>query len=59
MIDWRRRACGPAAVNQRRGNARAKKKCFLIFVAFLCVSQQGEFKHAIKNFLGEVHVKNF
>jgi hypothetical protein len=27
-------------------------------MAFLCVSQQGEFKHAIKNFLGEIHVKN-
>jgi hypothetical protein len=28
-------------------------------MAFLCVSQQGEFKKTIKNFLGKVHVKNF
>jgi hypothetical protein len=28
-------------------------------MAFLCVSQQGELKNAIKNFLGEVHVKSF
>jgi hypothetical protein len=28
-------------------------------MAFLCVSQQGEFKNTIKNFLGEVHVKSF
>jgi hypothetical protein len=28
-------------------------------MAFWCVSQQGEFKSAIKNFLGEVHVKSF
>jgi hypothetical protein len=28
-------------------------------MAFLCVSQQGEFKNTIKNFLGEIHVKNF
>jgi hypothetical protein len=28
-------------------------------MAFLCVSQQGEFKNTTKNFLGEVHVKNF
>jgi hypothetical protein len=28
-------------------------------MGFLCVSQQGEFKNIIKNFLGEVHVKNF
>jgi hypothetical protein len=26
-------------------------------MAFLCVSQQGEFKNTIQNFLGEVHVK--
>jgi hypothetical protein len=29
------------------------------FMAFLCVSQQGDFKNTTKNFLGEVHVKNF
>jgi hypothetical protein len=28
-------------------------------MAFLCVSQQGEFKNTIKKILGEVHVKNF
>jgi hypothetical protein len=28
-------------------------------MAFLCVSQQGEFKNNIKNFLGKIHVKNF
>jgi hypothetical protein len=28
-------------------------------MAFLCVSQQGECKNTTKNFLGEVHVKNF
>jgi hypothetical protein len=28
-------------------------------MAFLCVSQQGEFKNTINNFLGEIHVKNF
>jgi hypothetical protein len=28
-------------------------------MAFLCVSQQGEFKNTIKNFLGEIHLKNF
>jgi hypothetical protein len=28
-------------------------------MAFLCLSQQGEFKNTIKNFLGEIHVKNF
>jgi hypothetical protein len=28
-------------------------------MAFLCVSQQGEFKNTTKNFFGEVHVKNF
>ena len=28
-------------------------------MAFLCVSQQGEFKNTIKNFLGKVHGKNF
>jgi hypothetical protein len=28
-------------------------------MAFLCVSQQGEFKSTIKNFLGKIHVKNF
>ena len=28
-------------------------------MAFLCVSQQGEFKNTTKHFLGEIHVKNF
>jgi hypothetical protein len=28
-------------------------------MAVLCVSQQGEFKNTIKNFLGKIHVKNF
>jgi hypothetical protein len=28
-------------------------------MAFLCVSQQGEFKNTIKNFLGKVYGKNF
>ena len=28
-------------------------------MAFLCVSQQGEFKNTIKNFLGKIYVKNF
>jgi hypothetical protein len=28
-------------------------------MAFMCVSQQGEFKNTIKNFLGKVYVKNF
>jgi hypothetical protein len=28
-------------------------------MAFLCVSQQGEFKNTIKNFLEKIHVKNF
>jgi hypothetical protein len=28
-------------------------------MAFLCVSQQGEFKNTIKNFFGKIHVKNF
>jgi hypothetical protein len=28
-------------------------------MAFLCVSQQGEFKNTKKNFLGKIHVKNF
>jgi hypothetical protein len=33
---------------------------FIIFLmAFLCVSQQGEFKNTKKNFLGKVYVKNF
>jgi hypothetical protein len=32
---------------------------FILFMAFLCVSQQGEFKNTIKNFLEKVHVKNF
>jgi hypothetical protein len=27
-------------------------------MAFLCVSQQGEFKNTIKNFLRKIHVKN-
>jgi hypothetical protein len=38
-----------------------KKTIFLSSfpMAFLCVSQQGEFKNTIKNVLGEVHVKNF
>jgi hypothetical protein len=31
----------------------------MCFMAFLCVSQQREFKNTIKNFLGEAHVKNF
>jgi hypothetical protein len=26
------------------------------FMAFLCVSQQGEFKNTIKNFLGKIYV---
>jgi hypothetical protein len=26
-------------------------------MAFLCVSQQGEFKNTIKNFFGKIHVK--
>jgi hypothetical protein len=28
-------------------------------MAFLCVSQQGEFKNTTKNFLGKIYVKNF
>jgi hypothetical protein len=28
-------------------------------MALLCVSQQGEFKYTIKNFLGKIYVKNF
>jgi hypothetical protein len=34
---------------------------FIIYLlmAFLCVSHQGEFKNTTKNFLGEIHVKNF
>jgi hypothetical protein len=28
-------------------------------MAFVCVSQQGEFKNTIKNFFGKVYVKNF
>jgi hypothetical protein len=28
-------------------------------MAFLCVSQQGEFKSTIKNFFGKIHVKTF
>jgi hypothetical protein len=28
-------------------------------MAFLCVSQQGEFKNTTKNLLGKVHVKSF
>jgi hypothetical protein len=28
-------------------------------MAFLCVSQQGEFKNTMKKLLGKVHVKNF
>jgi hypothetical protein len=32
---------------------------FFFLMAFLCVSQQGEFKNTIKNFLGKIHVKNF
>jgi hypothetical protein len=28
-------------------------------MAFLCVSQQGEFKNTIKNFWGEVHAEYF
>jgi hypothetical protein len=28
-------------------------------MAFLCVSQQGEFKNTIKKLFGEIHVKNF
>jgi hypothetical protein len=28
-------------------------------MAFLCVSQQGEFKNTSKNFFGKIHVKNF
>jgi hypothetical protein len=28
-------------------------------MAFLCVSQQGEFKNTIKKKIGEIHVKNF
>jgi hypothetical protein len=28
-------------------------------MAFLCVSQQGDFKNTIKHFFGEIHVKNF
>jgi hypothetical protein len=28
-------------------------------MAFLCVSQNGEFKSTIKNFLGKIYVKNF
>jgi hypothetical protein len=31
----------------------------ILFMAFLCVSQQGEFKNTIKNFCGEIHAKNF
>jgi hypothetical protein len=33
----------------------------VVMFLFLCVSQQGEFKNAINNFLGEIHVnvKNF
>jgi hypothetical protein len=31
----------------------------IFFMAFLCVSQQGEFKNTIKNFLEKIHVKNF
>jgi hypothetical protein len=27
-------------------------------MVFLCVSQQGEFKNTIENFLGKMHVKN-
>jgi hypothetical protein len=27
-------------------------------MAFLCVSQQGEFKNTIENFLGKIHVEN-
>jgi hypothetical protein len=33
--------------------------CVCVFMAFLCVSQQGEFKNTIKNFFGKIHVKNF
>jgi hypothetical protein len=39
-----------------------KKKTFFLSsfpMAFLCVSQPGEFKSTIKNFLGKVHVKNW
>jgi hypothetical protein len=32
---------------------------FYFFMAFLCVSQQGEFKNTIKNFFGKIYVKNF
>jgi hypothetical protein len=28
-------------------------------MAFLCVSQQGEFKNTTQNFLGKAHVKSF
>jgi hypothetical protein len=28
-------------------------------MAFLCVTQQGEFKNTIKKFSGKAHVKNF
>jgi hypothetical protein len=31
----------------------------ILFMAFLCVSQQGDFKNTTKNFLGKAHVKNF
>jgi hypothetical protein len=32
---------------------------FRLFPAFLCVSQQGEFKNTTKNVLGKIHVKSF
>jgi hypothetical protein len=55
----RRNYCG----FQRQTRPWTSKKLFLIFeiffMAFLCDSQQGEFKNTIKNFLGKVYVKNF
>jgi hypothetical protein len=39
-----------------------KKNTFFLSsfpMAFLAVSQQGQFKNTIENFLGKVHVKNF
>jgi hypothetical protein len=39
---------------------KLRKKTFFLSsfpMAFLCVSEQGEFKNSIKNFLGKVHVK--
>ena len=56
-------AIGPPPVAVREGvelqESLGRRTLKKVYGAFFCVSQQGEFKNTIKNFLGKIYVKNF